>query len=208
MKDLLSTKKQKIKVAEKLIKVFANHSEGEFQLYLNREKWDVSTKVLETAPDYCKKCSEYWDNLHSSSCWQALDKLDPVYSASVRAEADKVVDYCHENHEGYKNADDVGYHGTRCKTWKTNKKCNYQWETKWSYEVTELSEEDYNSWLSGTYGNPDTITAVYDGSSISDTLTYNEFGGQDRLVEDIESVIPDGYYYENGTHYSFAIHTL
>ena len=206
MKDLLSTKKQKIKVAEKLIKVFANHSEGEFQLYLNREKWDVSTKVLETAPDYCKKCSEYWDNLHSSSCWQALDKLDPVYSASVRAEADKVVDYCHENHEGYKNADDVGYHGTRCKTWKTNKKCDTQWETKWSYEATEL--ENFNERVRQFYGNPDTITAVYDGSSICDTLTYNEFGGQDRLVEDIESVIPDGYYYENGTHYSFAIHTL
>ena len=197
----LSTKRQKIAVAEKLIKVFANHSEGEFQLYLNGEQWDVQTESITTDPIYCTNCAEYWENLQNSSCWQNLDTWG--YSASKRAAADEKVAYCNENHQGKENRNNEDYHGIQ---YCGRKKCTYKFETKWSYEVKEL--EDYTDRVNQFYGNPNTITAVYDGNSICSTLNYDEYGGRDRLVENIEKVIPQGYYYDYGTHYSLYIASL
>jgi len=202
-KNLLNTKKQKEKVAKKLIEVFAGHSSGDLSLYLNGEIWDVDTKFDLIEPEYCKKCQNYFDNLQESSCWENLDTWG--FSREEKEKAQKLIDYCHENHEGEANKDNPNYHGIRdC----NRKKCKYQSDIQWSYKVKEVDHETFIGRVEAAYGNPDTITVVYDGNSACSTLEYNEFGGRDAFVSAIDSVIPEGYYYEYGTSWSLSLASL
>lgn len=199
-KNLLNTEKQKIKVAEKLIEVFANHAVGDLSLYLNGERWEADTEYIIIDPELCKNCQNYLDNLQDSYCWENLDTWGMSNEETLKAK--EKVAYCHKNHEGTANKDNPNYHGTRCK----RKKCQYKSKTKWSYKATKL--EDYTSRVEGAYGNPDTITVVYEGSSACSTLEYNEFGGRDAFVSAIDNVIPDGYYFEYGTSWSLYLASL
>ena len=192
--NLLNTEKKKAKVAEKLIKVFADHTAGgEFYLYLNQEIWTAQTDTDFIDPEYCNPCKNYWDNLELSACWKNLMQHKPDQ---------KLIDYCHENHEGIANKNNPNYHGVQtCK----RKKCTFQSVTTWNHEIEKVDHDSYMDRVEGAYGNPDTITVVYDGNSACSTLGYNEFGGRDAFVSAIDNVIPEGYYVEYGTSWSLLI---